>query len=170
MAENFFEINFQKLKELKRAAAQKAEQYRAVREELQSLNLRVENLERFLMAEVHASKDNNLENQLEEVLTNKTVFPERKAVPDDNRINFLAIVLYKENITGKGLTSKELFDLAKAQDPDYQGSLAYTSNAMYKLKKRGLVEKTGPLHFLTDNGRAYFGQLLDLREHKENNA
>lgn len=160
METDFFDISFDRLRALKREAREKTELYKAIRTQLQSVNIRVENLERFLTAEVHAAGDKSLERQLNDILKEKISIDTSSATREDSKANFLAMILYKANITGKGLTSKELFELAKDDDNDYSGSPGYTNNVIYKLKKRGMVEKREDRYFLTEDGLEYFSQLL----------
>lgn len=165
MEADFFEINFKRLRALKQEAREKAELYNKIRTELQSVDIRVENLERFLAAEVHASGNKDLEKRLDEILEDEISSVNASLpVTEVNKANFLATVLYKANISGKGLTSKELFDMAKIDATDYSGSLGYTNNVIYKLKRRGLVEKREDRNFLTELGMKHFGQLLADRK------
>jgi len=139
--------------------------YSKIRTELQSVDIRVENLQRVLSAEIHASGNSDLEKQLDEIIADEiSVQNAPVSVVEVSKANFLAIVLYKANISGKGLTSGELFDLAKAGNPDYSGSPGYTNNVIYKLKTKGFVEKREERYFLTDTGMRHFGQLLADRK------
>lgn len=160
MDDEFFQINFHRLRSLRRELKDLDSQYGEIRNKLQSVNIRATNLERFLSAEVHASGNKILEQQLNAIVEDEEVSELRIPKEEGNKTNFLAMVLYKSNLMGKGLTAKGLFDLAKDEKKNFQGTLAYTNNVIYKLRKRGFLEKIEDNYFLTQKGHNFVAHLV----------
>lgn len=154
MTDDFLSVNFNRLTSLKAEMQEVSDNYRVVREQLQSLRLRYENLERFLAAEVYAIGSPALNAKFNEIIGDDgTSRYETGTSPMLNKSDFLVKILYQENLLGRGVTPKELFDLTEQTAERGNISLEYTNSVLGKLKKRGVLEQKNRRYFLTEAGK-----------------
>ena len=160
---DFFKVNFERLTSLKDERQQAQQAYRLARETFQSLNLRVENMERLMAEEVAASGKSDLQIEFDRIMDNQSaelVKSEEQQTELVNKIDILANELMKENMQGRGATPKELFELLQIRGFTSM-SLEYTQGTLVKLKKRGLVVQKSKRYFLSDLGLQHFEKSVD---------
>jgi hypothetical protein len=160
--DEFFTVNFQRLRELKRDVSFQRQYFEEARDALESAKDRFKHLESFLNAEIELSQDPELRAALDEILNEPnyrimTRLVTAKDYPEEvrglNKTQLLIRLLSDENNGRRGVSPKGLHILAQHFDEGKDITLPYVNNILSRFHKLGRVEQIEDKYWLTEAGR-----------------
>ena len=163
--DQFYRVNFARLKKLKFEVSHFKQEFDEAKANLESALNRLNYLEKYLREEVLRSQDPEAVAELEEILKEPNYRLEVRMMGLDeiapkikgfNKTHAIVCLWRKENFENRGVTPKGLYLLAQKSEYGKDINLAYTNNVLSRFRKIGRAEQRDGKYWLTESGKKYW--------------